>query len=110
MGRLEQRATGIIQFRPEAIPGLLQSEGYARRALAFADVYGQGRRRRAAKARIKRQAILRKPGRGFDFGSGKAHCAGGRVPRADRGTARRPDRRRRALPSALAEHDIPFDW
>ena len=67
MGQLEHRATEIRQFQPEAIPGLLQSESYARRALAFADVTDKGGVDSAAKTRIKRQAILREPGRTFDF-------------------------------------------
>lgn len=67
MGQLEHRATAIRQFQPEAIPGLLQSEDYARRVLAFADVTDKGGIDGAAKARIKRQAILREPGRAFDF-------------------------------------------
>lgn len=67
MGQLEQRATEIRQFQPEAIPGLLQSESYARRLLTFADVTDKGGVDGAAKARIKRQAILREPGHAFDF-------------------------------------------
>jgi transcriptional regulator with XRE-family HTH domain len=67
MGQLEHRTTDIAQFQPEAIPGLLQSESYARRVLAFADVTDKGGLDGAAKARIKRQAILREPGRAFDF-------------------------------------------
>jgi len=67
MGQLEHRATAIRQFQPEAIPGLLQSEGYARRVLAFADVTDKGGIDKAAKARIARQSILREPGRTFDF-------------------------------------------
>lgn len=67
MGQLERRATAIRQFQPEAIPGLLQSEEYARRVLAFADVTDRGGIDGAAKARIRRQAILREPDRAFDF-------------------------------------------
>lgn len=67
MGHLEHRATGIRQFQPEAVPGLLQSESYARRVLTFADVTGKGDIDSSTKARIKRQAILREPGRTFDF-------------------------------------------
>jgi len=67
MGQLEHRATAVRQFQPEAIPGLLQSESYARRVLAFADVTGRGGVDAAAKARVRRQSILREPGRTFDF-------------------------------------------
>jgi len=67
MGQLEHRATEIRQFQPEAIPGLLQSESYARRVLAFADVTDKGGIDAAAKARIKRQAILREPGHTFSI-------------------------------------------
>jgi transcriptional regulator with XRE-family HTH domain len=67
MGQLEQRATEIRQFQPEAIPGLLQSESYARQLLAFADVTGKGGIDGAARARVKRQTILRESARAFDF-------------------------------------------
>jgi transcriptional regulator with XRE-family HTH domain len=67
MGQLDHRAAEIMQFQPEAIPGLLQSENYARRVLAFADVTAKGGVDAAAKARVSRQAVLREPGRAFDF-------------------------------------------
>ena len=58
---MEQSATEILHFQPEAIPGLLQSEDYARRVLSFADVTGKGGIDAAVKERMKRQAILREP-------------------------------------------------
>lgn len=68
MARMEHDATQIRQFQPEAIPGLLQSENYARRTLAFADITGKGGIDVAARERIRRQAVLRDPGsRTFDF-------------------------------------------
>jgi transcriptional regulator with XRE-family HTH domain len=67
VSQMEHRSTAIRQFQPEAIPGLLQSENYARHALAFADVTEKGGADKGAKARIARQAILREPGRTFDF-------------------------------------------
>lgn len=68
MARMEHDATQIRQFQPEAIPGLLQSENYARRTLAFADITGKGSIDAAARERVKRQAVLRDPGsRTFDF-------------------------------------------
>lgn len=81
MGQLEHRATEIRQFQPEAIPGLLQSESYARRVLAFADVTDKGGVDSAAKTRIKRQAILREPGRTFDFTLGEGALRWRPVPR-----------------------------
>jgi transcriptional regulator with XRE-family HTH domain len=67
VSQMEHRATAIRQFQPEAIPGLLQSESYARHTLAFADITEKGGIDKGAKARIGRQAILREPGRTFDF-------------------------------------------
>ena len=67
VGRMEHRSTAIRQFQPEAIPGLLQSEDYARHTLAFADVTEKGDADESAKARIKRQSVLREPGHTFDF-------------------------------------------
>ena len=67
MGAMEHRAQAIRQFQPEAIPGLLQTENYARYVLSFADVTSRGDVDQGARARVKRQAILREPGRTFDF-------------------------------------------
>lgn len=64
---MEHRAVSVRQFQPEAIPGLLQSESYARRVLAFADVTDKRDIPAAARERVKRQGILREPGRTFDF-------------------------------------------
>lgn len=67
MAALERSATEIAHFQPEAIPGLLQSEGYARYTLAFADVTHKGGIDAAVRERMKRQAILRESGRRFEY-------------------------------------------
>jgi transcriptional regulator with XRE-family HTH domain len=67
MAALERSAAEIAHFQPEAIPGLLQSESYARRILAFADVTNKGGIDAAVRERMKRQAILREPGRRFEY-------------------------------------------
>lgn len=67
MSTLERSAAEIAHFQPEAIPGLLQSEGYARRVLAFADVTHKGGIDAAVRERMKRQAILRESGRRFEY-------------------------------------------
>jgi transcriptional regulator with XRE-family HTH domain len=67
MGAMDRRASEILHFQPSLIPGLLQSEAYARRVLTFGDVSGRGGIDAAAKERLKRQAVLREPGRAFDY-------------------------------------------
>jgi hypothetical protein len=67
MSVLEHSATEIAHFQPEAIPGLLQSENYARRVLAFADVTHRGGIDAAVRERMKRQAVLREPGHRFEY-------------------------------------------
>ena len=67
MAEMERSATEILHFQPEAIPGLLQTEDYARRLLGFADVTGKGGIDAAVRERMKRQAILRKRGRRFEY-------------------------------------------
>lgn len=67
MAVLDRSATEIRHFQPAVIPGLLQSESYARRVLTFADVTGKGGIDAAVKARMKRQRILREPGRRFEY-------------------------------------------
>lgn len=67
MAEMEKSATEILHFQPEAIPGLLQTEDYARRLLTFADVTGKGGIDAAVRERMKRQAILRKRGRRFEY-------------------------------------------
>lgn len=67
MAEMERSATEILHFQPEAMPGLLQTEDYARRLLGFADVTGKGGIDAAVRERMKRQAILRKRGRRFEY-------------------------------------------
>jgi transcriptional regulator with XRE-family HTH domain len=67
MADMDREATEILHFQPSVIPGLLQSEGYARRVLTFGDVSGQGGIDAAVKARLARQSVLREPGRRFDY-------------------------------------------
>lgn len=67
MATLERSAPEIAHFQPEAIPGLLQSENYARRTLAFADVTHKGGIDAAVRERMKRQAVLRESGHRFEY-------------------------------------------
>ena len=67
MADMDRSAAEILHFQPSVIPGLLQSESYARRVLTFGDVSGRGGIDAAVKARMTRQSILREPGRRFDY-------------------------------------------
>jgi transcriptional regulator with XRE-family HTH domain len=67
MADLDRSAAGILHFQPSVIPGLLQSESYARRVLTFGDVSGRGGIDAAVKERMARQSVLREPGRRFDY-------------------------------------------
>jgi transcriptional regulator with XRE-family HTH domain len=67
MADMDRSATDILHFQPSVIPGLLQSESYARRILTFGDVSGRGGIDAAVKERMARQSVLREPGRRFDY-------------------------------------------
>lgn len=67
MAGLERSAAGLRHFQPSVIPGLLQTESYARRVLTLGDVTNKGGIDAAATSRMKRQDILREPGRTFDY-------------------------------------------
>ena len=67
MGGMDRRASEILHFQPSVIPGLLQCESYARRVMTLGDVTNKGGIDAAVKARMKRQAILREPGRKFRY-------------------------------------------
>jgi transcriptional regulator with XRE-family HTH domain len=67
MSDMERSASEILHFQPSAIPGLLQAEGYARRVLTIGDVTNRGGIDAAVKQRMKRQDILREPGRRFEY-------------------------------------------
>lgn len=67
MASMERSATEIRQFTPATVPGLLQSEGYARRVMTFGDVSNRGGIDAAVRERMKRQSVLREPGRSFDY-------------------------------------------
>jgi transcriptional regulator with XRE-family HTH domain len=63
---LEARAARISNYQL-VVPGLLQTAEYAARALALADVSGQGDIPAAAAARMRRQEILYDESRQFDY-------------------------------------------
>jgi transcriptional regulator with XRE-family HTH domain len=67
MADMDRSAAEILHFQPAVIPGLLQSESYARRVLTFGDVSSRGGIDAAVKARMARQSILREPGRRFEY-------------------------------------------
>jgi transcriptional regulator with XRE-family HTH domain len=66
MGSMEREASEILHFQPSVIPGLWQTERYARRVLELADVTSHGDIDAAVRARMIRQEILRDPGRRWD--------------------------------------------
>lgn len=67
MADMDRSASEILHFQPSVIPGLLQSESYARRVLTFGDVSSRGGIDAAVKERMARQSVLREPGRRFDY-------------------------------------------
>jgi transcriptional regulator with XRE-family HTH domain len=67
MSGMDRSASEILHFQPSVIPGLLQAESYARRVLTIGDVTNRGGIDAAVKARMKRQDILREPGRRFEY-------------------------------------------
>jgi transcriptional regulator with XRE-family HTH domain len=67
MSGMDRAASEILHFQHSVIPGLLQAEGYARRVMTLGDVTNRGGIDAAVKARMKRQDILREPGRRFDY-------------------------------------------
>ncbi len=67
MGKTDRAASEIWHFQPSVIPGLMQTEGYARRVITMGDVTGRGGIDNAVKARMKRQEVLREPGHRFDY-------------------------------------------
>jgi transcriptional regulator with XRE-family HTH domain len=67
MRGMDREASEIRNFQPSVIPGLLQTESYARRVLTMADVTNKGGIDAAVAARMKRQAILTTPGHSFRY-------------------------------------------
>jgi transcriptional regulator with XRE-family HTH domain len=67
MGGMDRQASLIRSFQPSVIPGLLQTEAYARRVLTMADVTNRGGIDAAVTARMKRQRILAEGGRKFVY-------------------------------------------
>lgn len=61
-------AAALVQnFQPSILPGLVQTADYARATIPLTDLEGQIDRAAHLAARIERQAVLRDPGRRFDF-------------------------------------------
>lgn len=68
MAKMERSATEILHFQPSVIPGLLQTEAYARLVIPMGDVTGQGDVDASVRERMRRQRILRERGkRRFDY-------------------------------------------
>jgi transcriptional regulator with XRE-family HTH domain len=61
------RATAIRSFHALIVPGLLQTDAFARQAIGAANVTGQQDVDAAAAARVQRQSILLDPGKRFEF-------------------------------------------
>lgn len=56
----ETTAITMASYEPLLVPGLLQTEGYARSVFEFADVVSSDRIGTAVQARLSRQTVLRK--------------------------------------------------
>lgn len=67
VGVTERESTAVRHFHPGVVPGLLQSPSYARHVIVMADITGQRDIDSAVAARVKRQEILREPGRQFRY-------------------------------------------
>ncbi|HEX3590789.1 MAG TPA: Scr1 family TA system antitoxin-like transcriptional regulator, partial [Pseudonocardiaceae bacterium] len=57
----ETTAAASASYEPSLVPGLLQTSDYARAVFEFADVVPRGKIGTAVRARLDRQAVLRKP-------------------------------------------------
>jgi transcriptional regulator with XRE-family HTH domain len=57
----ETTAAAIASFEPMLVPGLLQTEDYARAVFDFANIVSKDRISDALQARLDRQAVLHKP-------------------------------------------------
>ena len=66
--RARDAAAAVVRsFHPTVLPGLLQTADYARHVIPLADISGRVDHAAALAARIVGQAVLREPGRRFDF-------------------------------------------
>lgn len=66
--RSRDAAAAVVRsFHPTVLPGLLQTADYARHVIPLADISSRVDHVAALAARIVRQAVLREPGRRFDF-------------------------------------------
>lgn len=77
IGSLEYATTVTREFWPNMLPGLLQTEQYARDAVGIPGgprAWGAGKdeREKIVAARMTRQAVLREPGRSWHFVLGEA--------------------------------------
>jgi transcriptional regulator with XRE-family HTH domain len=60
-------ARTVMDFAPTVLPGLLQTAEYARHVIPLADLASRVDHDAALAARIRRQEVLRRPGRDFRF-------------------------------------------
>ena len=63
----EATAQLLRNFNPWGVPGLLQTEGYARHVLALTDFRQAGGTEAAVQARLRRQEVLHDRGHRFEF-------------------------------------------
>jgi transcriptional regulator with XRE-family HTH domain len=57
----ETAATSMAYYQPLNVPGLLQTEDYARAVFEFANVLPQGKMAMAVQTRLERQSVLTRP-------------------------------------------------
>lgn len=67
IGAVERDMTGLQNFQPGVIPGLLQTAEYARRIITMLDVKGTKDVGAAVTARMDRQAVLYDTSKRFEF-------------------------------------------
>jgi transcriptional regulator with XRE-family HTH domain len=67
MAEIEARSDVVRSFQPAVVPGLLQTGGYAREVLTYADRSGQRDVPAAVAARLERQSVLYDQEKRFEF-------------------------------------------
>lgn len=67
IGEVERESTGLHNFQPSAISGLLQTADYARRVMTLLDVGDEHDVGAAVTKRMERQAILYETSKNFEF-------------------------------------------
>jgi hypothetical protein len=67
VAQAEAKSSSIRVFNPLCVPGLLQTERYAREVIKSSGVRGARSIERAVRARLRRQSVLQIPNKRFSF-------------------------------------------